>query len=298
MPCFNAKKTVSAFIADTVLELMRKGGTGEVLMVNSTGVYLDVGDNIWLICDSSWGVVPIGIAIENFVENINNLHIEQGQRFSYREKKLIFLGRELNLCCLPIDEKSDGLVKPRPELIGQAAKDIAALNKIRGISTLVLPLLLGDEKQNVTFLNPYCSRAYPLLSRLTEALSCGLDEDVRECVASLLGLGAGLTPSADDVMLGMLYAFRKLDYETPQSINVFRESIADMCDTKTNKISAAYLRAVLSGAYFERIERVFDGLCGAIPLDTSLLLEVGGSSGSEMLLGVLIALHICGYRIK
>lgn len=298
MPCSNTNKTVSAFVADTVLELMQKGGTGEVLMVNSAGVYLDVGEQVWLLCDISWGVVPIGIAIEDFANSIENLQIEQGRSFLYRENKLIFSGRELNLRFLPTSGNTYSLEKPRLDLMRRAAQDVADLRKVRGISMLVLPLLLGDENQGVASLNPYCSRAYPLISRLVDALSCGSDKDTRECVSSLLGLGVGLTPSADDVMLGMLYTFRMLGEETSQSVKGFRESIADMCDTHTNKVSAAYLKAVLSGAYFERIERVFHGLCGAIPFDTSLLLEVGGSSGSEMLLGMLIALHICGYRIK
>ena len=298
MPCFDANKTVSAYMADTVLELMRKGGTGEVLMVNSAGVYLNACDQVWLLCDIFWGAIPIGIAIEDFEENIKNLQIEQGQSFLYRENKLIFSGRELKLCCLPAASQAGGLKNPQSDLMRRAAQDIVDLRKVRGISMLVLPLLLDDEKQDVVSLNPYCSRAYPLLLRLIKVLSCESDEDVRECVALLLGLGVGLTPSADDVMLGMLYTFRMLGNKTPKLVKVFRESIAEMCDTHTSKVSAAYLKAVLSGAYFERLERVFDGLCGAIPLDTSLLLEVGGSSGSEMLLGMLIALHICGYRIN
>ena len=298
MQCFNADKTVSAYVADTVLELMRKEGTGEVLMVNSAGVYLDAGNQMWLLCDISWGAVPIGIAIENFEENIKDLHIEQGRPFVYRENQLIFSGRELDLQCLPLGVRENIIKEPRLDLIRQAAQDIAALHKVRGISMLVSPLLLKDETKDATLLNPYSLRAYPLLLHLVEAMSCGFDAEVRECVMSLLGLGTGLTPSADDVMLGMLYAFRMLGNEVPRSVKVFRESVADMCDVRTNKVSAAYLKAVISGAYFERIEQVFCGLCGVVPLDTSLLLEVGGSSGSEMLLGRLIALHVCGYRIK
>ena len=82
MQCFDANETVSAIVADTVLKHMEKGGTGEVLMVNSQGVYLSAGDQIWLLCDVSWGVVPIGIAICNFKQCIKDLQIEQGQGFS------------------------------------------------------------------------------------------------------------------------------------------------------------------------------------------------------------------------
>ena len=166
MPCFNAKKTVSAYVADTVLELMQNGGTGEVIMVNSAGVYLDVGANVWLLCDISWGAVPIGIAIENFEENIKDLHIEQGQSFVYREKQLIFSGRELYLRLLPLGVRENNIEEPRLDLIRQAAQDIVALHKVRGISMLVSPLLLKDEIKDTVLLNPYSMREYPLLLRL------------------------------------------------------------------------------------------------------------------------------------
>ena len=60
-------------------------------------------------------------------------------------------------------------------------------------------------------------------------------------------------------------------------------------------ISAAYLQAVIAGAPFERMDRVFAGLCGEEPLDIEKLTRIGSSSGGEMLLGMLIALKMCGY---
>ena len=97
-------------------------------------------------------------------------------------------------------------------------------------------------------------------------------------------------------MLGMLYAFRELGNNAPKSVDTFRDNVLDMCDTHTNKISAAYLKSVVSGAHFGRIEKVWRGLCGEEPLDTSSLFNVGGSSGTEILLGILIALRV--YQCK
>lgn len=296
MQCFKANETVSALVADTVLKHMEKGGTGEVLMVNSSGVYLSAGDQVWLLCDISWGMAPLGIAIDNFEKQIARLSVEAGQEFCYRKNELIFSGRSLNLQPIEYSESPYFPEKPKAELVDQAAKKIVDLRKVRGISMLALPLILGNNSEDVGALNPYCARAYPLLSKLMQALVCESDVEIRECVDSLLGLGAGLTPSADDVILGMLYAFRKLGSDAPKSLDTFRKCILDMCDAHTNKVSAAYLKAVISGAYFERIEKVWCGLCGIEPLDTSCLIEIGGSSGSEMLLGVLIALRVSQYK--
>ena len=46
------------------------------------------------------------------------------------------------------------------------------------------------------------------------------------------------------------------------------------------------------------MEMVFRGICGEQPLDIQLLTRIGSSSGTEMLLGMLIALHICGYAVN
>ena len=60
---------------------------------------------------------------------------------------------------------------------------------------------------------------------------------------------------------------------------------------RTNRVSAAYLKAVLNGAYFERMENVWRGLTKEVPLDISALTNIGGSSGGEMLLGMLLAIR-------
>ena len=121
---------------------------------------------------------------------------------------------------------------------------------------------------------------------------------IGSCVEKLLGLGLGLTPSADDVLLGMLYVFGALQEQCPPAVEPFRENIAQLCEQKTNQISAAYLKAIMAGAPFERMEQVLCGLCAKENLDIQQLTQIGSSSGSEMLLGMLIALRICGYDIS
>ncbi len=297
MLCFESLDAVPAVVSHCALGLLHEGGVGEVIMVNSAGIYLEIKDRIVLLCDRSWGAVPIGIAVEDLAGWARKLKIEQGQKVEFCEKSIVFSGRTLNIApTLPTMDRTDH-GKPQTRLIKKAAEDLVELNKERGISMLVLPLVLGDDERYVASINPYCARALPLLLRLADAMISCSTRDIRDCVDLLLGLGTGLTPSADDVMLGMLYAFRKLGGEAPRSLDTFRASILDMCDTHTVKVSAAYLKSVIDGDYFERIERVWLGICGAEPFDASPLLEIGSSSGSEMLLGMLLALKISGYSI-
>ena len=113
-----------------------------------------------------------------------------------------------------------------------------------------------------------------------------------------MGLGPGLTPSADDAILGMLYVFRTLPQKGPEITQTFQECVGQLCERCTNQISAAYLKAIIAGAPFERMDAVFRGICAAQPLNIQELTQIGSSSGSEMLLGMLIALRICGYDVS
>ena len=289
------EKEIRAFVPVHLCKFLRPGAVGEILLVTSSGIYLRIEERILLLCDGTWGVLPIGIGIENFADALARLRPRQGQPVSVREKELILPSGSIRLLPRhPRNWEVEGAA-PQPRYIRQAAEDLAALRKQRGFSMLVMPLVLGDSRDDSLKQNPYCVLAYLQLSKLMAAFSQGAAGEIGTCVEKLLGLGDGLTPSADDVLLGMLWVFRTLSAQQPESAAVFREHIARLCDQRTNQISAAYLKAIIAGAPFERMEAVYQSLCGKEPLDIQPLVKIGSSSGSEMLLGMLIALRICGY---
>ena len=286
-----AETQVSAYVADAVDRLLSGSGSGEVLMVNSSGIYLSLGGRIVFLCDAEIGPVPIGISLESFSKVTAALRLAPGQCVYYRENALKFVGGSLRILKKQIESVPMSQGQPRQDLILRAGEALVALGKTSGLSMLALPLVLGGESSEVSFPNPYAQRAYPVLCELLRALSSD-GEAVRPCVTRLLGLGTGLTPSADDVLLGMLYAFRKLGEHAPRTVVRFREVISELADKLTGRVSAAYLHAIIDGAYFERMERLWQGLSGDRDLDISCLTVIGSNSGSEMLLGVLLALKI------
>ena len=286
---------VSAIVADAVADTLANSGEGEILMVNSAGVYLGINENVIFLCDLDMGVVPIGISIEGFCENVSKLRLSAGDRFSFDTNRLCFRGGELVLSPL---QKADPLpfgIRPISSRVRAAALELASLDRRNGLSMLVLPLVLERYDTDAPSLNPYCTRAYPLLYELIRALVDGREDVITSCVSSLLGLGVGLTPSADDVLLGMIFALHKTGQEYSGSVRTFLESIERLCDSRTNRVSAAYLKALIDGARFEKMERLWRGLCGEAELDCRLLTDIGHSSGTEMLLGILCALRVCGY---
>jgi hypothetical protein len=175
----------------------------------------------------------------------------------------------------------------------QAAKELAALQKTGGLSLLVLPMILGRACSAALEQNPYVSRAYPEFEKLLAALAAEDAAAAEHHTRQLLGLGVGLTPSADDMFLGMLYMFRRLLPNPGPAVSRFRNTVFRESEHRSNQISAAYLKAVAQDAPFERMERVYRGFCGEEPLKIEYLTQIGSNSGSEMLLGMLLAWDIC-----
>lgn len=285
---------VSAYMSEEALEILNTDVSGEILMVNSSGIYLGFGESILFLCDSSLGIVPNGIAIEKFDTVVRLWQGKEGQRTEIQKGILQLVDCSLRLQ-QKVHAKSEercGIPNAKRTLL--AAEEVVKLQKKQGISMLAVPLLLGEGEGYIRC-NLYCTRAYPLLLRLMNAISGQNGDEIRYCVDKLLGLGTGLTPSADDVMLGMLYGFRKLPQKFPLGVSVFRESIWELSNSHTNRISSAYLNAILRGAYFERMEDIWRGLCGRERLDITRLTQVGSNSGAEMLLGMLLAIRIWDY---
>lgn len=288
------EKGITAWVPRHIFPYLRPGDRGEVLLVSTSGIYLRFGQRMVLLCDESWGVLPIGIGVADFERAVSLLRPMQGQPVTVTEQGLAFPSG--GICLMP-REWSGTTVAASPQIryIRQAAEELAALRKERGISMLVEPLVLRKPPESSRKLNPYCAYGYYYLGNLMAALEGTDSAEIRSCVEKLLGLGPGLTPSADDCLLGMLYVFRMLPREAPKGAALLRESVGQLCDGCTHPISAAYLQAVIAGAPFERMDRVFAGLCGEEPLDIEKLTRIGSSSGGEMLLGMLIALKMCGY---
>ena len=288
----------SAHLQEQTKKIFDSNPLGEIIMVNSSGVYLRFNEHIVFLCDVKWGLVPIGILLENFKEIAERLQLEVGQKVIFECDKLVFLNGTVRLITDALLFKKDCANIPDQKLIKRAAMELAAIDKTKGISMLVEPLVLGNKNSTAVTLNPYTAGAYSYFSRLINAFSDNAEAEVKLCVGKLLGLGTGLTPSADDVMMGMLYAFRKLQNKSPKAVKAFIDSILKLCGSCTNRISGAYLKSIIQGAYFERMECIWRGLCGTEPLEISLLTDVGSNSGAEMLLGMLIALQVCGYDIR
>jgi hypothetical protein len=161
--------------------------------------------------------------------------------------------------------------------------DIPALGEPRGFGSL----LVGGTP------------AFPLdlaVGRV-QALAAAYGDDDAEAVyrasRALLGLGAGLTPSGDDLVGGALFG-RLLVAEDATAWREAGARLAADARRASHAISAALLADLVAGASFAPLHALADALAagddGAAREAARTLVALGHSSGWDMLAGCLIGI--------
>lgn len=111
----------------------------------------------------------------------------------------------------------------------------------------------------------------------------------------LIGLGPGLTPAGDDLLLGYLAIVAHMGRDAEWHNAICAAVLSNL--SRTNLISAQMLHDAVSGHYPERAAAVVAALCKQEAESLTVLLprlmEVGASSGSDMAAGMYHALCAC-----
>jgi hypothetical protein len=113
---------------------------------------------------------------------------------------------------------------------------------------------------------------------------------MNRCLQKMIGRGAGLTPSGDDVVVGMLLAINRL--ENGLSVGpAFAQDCMMLADRLTTSLSAGLIRCAADGQADERLVTALDGMITG-SLDEAQcaahFLAYGGSSGIDCLLGMYL----------
>lgn len=130
---------------------------------------------------------------------------------------------------------------------------------------------------------------------LSRSLKTSNPLDISSEMENILGAGPGLTPLCDDLVLGILLAYARTQWQASWSDEVFQTylTVITAAEEKTTRLSWSLLSCAVQGSADERIMRVLDGLIAARQIpdhDLECLLDWGSSSGVAVLAGILMAL--------
>jgi len=138
----------------------------------------------------------------------------------------------------------------------------------------------------------YVDVARPALAALIVALEIGDRRRAAEAATRLIGLGSGLTPSGDDVLVGIEAALHALARPTAGFVALATGGV----EARTTALAATLLRHAAAGEFAERLHVLLATLMGsddeAIPAAIDRAVAWGATSGTDCLLGVLIGLDV------
>lgn len=135
----------------------------------------------------------------------------------------------------------------------------------------------------------------PRLVGLCKAFVTEDVEQVRRFFNQIIGTGVGLTPSGDDVLIGLFGSFVILLKKKAPG-NYFDKILPDESWTKgTSPLSRALIRHSLRGELCERLGNFIRPLLtdeGLLEDALKQLVSFGASSGEDSILGVLLGINI------
>jgi hypothetical protein len=113
--------------------------------------------------------------------------------------------------------------------------------------------------------------------------------------AYCLGYGAGLTPSSDDMCVGYFATLQGMRITTPEYCASLHQWIVEIGDHYTNKISLKFIQCILINQVEEDVAECLNALFN-LPHEVFVqcadaLMMHGSSSGSDVLLGIYLALQ-------
>lgn len=154
---------------------------------------------------------------------------------------------------------------------------------------VVKTVLSGAPVESLAHSSSRPARASEGMDALYSALRHYDEAALEVGVDRLVGLGAGLTPSGDDVLAGMLIALHLI---RPSDAEHIGRLVVRIVRGRTTKISQAYLEAAAGGNAGEAwhdLARQLERGSGGVRTASQRVMAFGETSGADMLTGFVLA---------
>ena len=285
----------AAFRGKTAQIFLDETSQGKVIGVTSRGVFFQTSPQRVLFLSKEEFRGPLTINFLSFEPS--SIQVGEAGAVTAEGKILFEHGVELILQNASLwSANPPGGINGSPETLRTRLKQCARLVLVEkrgaGLSALLNPLLgLGIPVETPDI----AAQSLALIQSAQEEIRAGRYGHLPALLGSLMGRGFGLTPSGDDLILGMLLAFNRFKDLFPPvgQIAACNQAIAQLAYARTTTLSANLIEAAATGQADERLITALDGLVtGKIePEASAALLEAwGNSSGVDALVGFSMAL--------
>lgn len=281
--------------------IRQEGWGGEILAVHPRSCYLmDEDGAIYAVVEESLGNGPLNLVIPSSApQPFHHLSVGETVR-STGEILMLSDSLDVGLATAQLWDP-----KPYPALGADAdgfRRALAALferittHSPEASLARLLPYLQAEDLPDPLQKIRHFPRSHALMSGLAESLARRNRRGLKVVTSSMAGLGPGLTPAGDDFLSGVLLALaltRELrdDPELAEIAGMLLETAGP----RTGEISAAYLKAAHAGEANERWHRLLQAIAGGdartLEETADAVLEIGETSGADMLAGFLTAMQ-------
>lgn len=276
---------------------------GAVALLCGHGLYCRFGDGLALLHEAAAGEVDFGIAIPGEIAPLaERLGIREGAAVAFGDGAVLFPESGARLLLAPLLDAGAYTpavhLPPPADLVRRTAAAGRLLDRAADSGGLCALWRAGDDRPIPAAQNPFCRAAAPALGRLLVGVAAANPAAVGSALDRLLGLGVGLTPSADDLLAGMLLAGHWLDRaggERWGGMALLRQMVPQKAAALTTTISAAYLYTAASGGRYAPADEAAAALLSPAPAPAPALerlMALGGSSGKDLLAGILLAFRL------
>ncbi|MBI3974866.1 MAG: DUF2877 domain-containing protein [Armatimonadetes bacterium] len=285
-------RTIPALaIAQPILAaLATPGATGRVLAAYDRSCYIETGEGrLIAVLAEPLGRGAFAITVGG-TPSFANLRPDQALSLTGQMLQLGDHRIDLTMA-VPWDPTVPSLAGPGDQGMRVLAAHLRANAPAEGLAGVHLDP--GETPET-----PLLAQGRGALNRLYTGLTQGDAAAITGATAQLAGLGPGLTPSGDDVLAGILLALRLWPGAAgPLGPKVVGALLIGTAAPRTGRISRAYLWA----ASRRQASEAWHDLIRALPADpdavitaATRILEIGETSGADMLTGFLFAGEFAG----
>ncbi|MEM3061552.1 MAG: DUF2877 domain-containing protein [Candidatus Bathyarchaeia archaeon] len=178
--------------------------------------------------------------------------------------------------------------------------------KIQGRLSLLLYYLEGISTGKVIRITGLIDATRATLGNLcslVEAIRSRKLNEIPKYVDGAIGLGQGLTPSIDDLLLGFVSASKWLVFSFGGDVELIEEMNRQIIKStlRTTSLSRQMLKLASLGEVDERVESFYESILTGdeLGVESSIdnVLTIGKTSGSDILIGALLGFY-CGLNLK
>lgn len=236
---------------------------GELVAMYRTAVALRVGDRLVTVARRAAGGLPDGVSVDDSFDPValgwhlgDEIAVDAraAERWSPGLPVIRVGAPGLRIRAATLARASEGLLRDRPTFASDR-RQRSAVDRLR-------PALLADEPATA------------------------------DAGAELIGLGPGLTPSGDDILVGLLASLRALG--DPRA-EVLGAAWAGLAPDRTTPVAAAFLRHAAAGEFAERLHDLLRaalaGPTAGVEGAARTCARWGATSGVDTLVGVSLGLE-------